>query len=188
MKSPFRIGTKTYLRPLERADAPRIVPWLNDPEITRTLSVHRPLNLQNEEEFIAKVANSEHDVVLCIVVKESDAFIGVTGLHEIDFKNRHANFGISIGEKTEWSKGYGTDATSLMVQYAFETLNLNRVRLLVYDNNPRARRVYERVGFKPEGILRQERFAEGRYWDTVTMAILREEWDAAALPLRNSSS
>ena len=182
MKNPFRVGAKVYLRPLERADAPRVVTWLNDPEITRTLSLYRPFNLQGEEEFIAKVSKSEHDVVLCIVVKESDAFIGVTGLHEIDFKNRHANFGISIGETSEWSKGYGTEATTLMVRYAFETLNLNRVRLLVFENNPRARRAYEKVGFRQEGVLRQEHFHDGRYWDTVTMAILRDEWAAATRP------
>ncbi len=179
MKNPFRIGAKIYLRPLERADAPRIVPWINDPEVTHTLAMYRPMNLQNEEEFIAKVTNSEHDLVLCIMVNETDAFIGLTGLHEIDFKNRHANFGISIGEKAAWGNGYGTEATRLMVRYAFETLNLNRVRLLVYENNPRARRAYEKVGFKQEGILRQERFHDGRYWDTVTMAILRDEWNPA---------
>jgi RimJ/RimL family protein N-acetyltransferase len=178
MKNPFRVGTKTYLRPLEHEDAPRIESWINDPEVTHTLAVYRPMNRLNEEEFIARVSNSEHDVVLCIMVKETDAFIGLTGLHEIDFKNRHANFGINIGVKEAWGQGYGTEATSLMVQYAFETLNLNRVRLLVYENNPRARRTYEKVGFKQEGVLRQDRFHEGRYWDTVTMAILRAEWDA----------
>jgi RimJ/RimL family protein N-acetyltransferase len=179
MTNPFRVGTKIYLRPVERSDAARIVAWLNDPDVTRTLSVYRPMNLQNEEEFIARMSGSEHDVVLGIVVKESNAFVGVTGLHEIDFKNRHANFGINIGEKSAWSNGYGTEATSLMVQYAFETLNLNRIRLLVFKNNPRARRTYEKVGFRQEGVLRQERFSEGRYWDTITMALLRDEWGAA---------
>lgn len=179
MKNPFRIGTRIYLRPVERTDAPQIVPWLNDPEVTRTLSIYLPLNLQGEEAFIAKASSSEHDVVLCIMVKESDTFIGVTGLHQIDFKNRHATFGITIGETSEWGKGYGTEATVLMVQYAFETLNLNRVRLLVFENNLHGRRAYERVGFKQEGVLRQEHFHDGRYWDTITMALLRDEWGTA---------
>jgi [ribosomal protein S5]-alanine N-acetyltransferase len=177
MQNPFLIGTKIYLRPLERADAPTLEAWINDPEVTRTLAFYRPMNLQNEEEFIARVYQSEHDLVLGIAVKQSDELIGATGLHEIDFKNRHANFGINIGKKDEWGNGYGTEATTLMVRHAFETLNLNRVRLLVYENNPRARRAYEKVGFKQEGILRQDRYHEGRYWDTFTMAILREEWD-----------
>jgi len=178
MINPFRIGTKVYLRPLDREDAPLLQTWINDPEITRTLAFYRPVNRTFEEEFIATVNQSEHDVVLGIAITQTDALIGATGLHQIDYKNRHANFGINIGEKTQWGNGYGTEATYLMVQYGFETLNLNRVRLLVFENNPRARRAYEKVGFKQEGVLRQDRFHEGRYWDTITMAMLREEWDA----------
>jgi diamine N-acetyltransferase len=176
--NPFRIGTQIYLRPLERADAPRLVPWFNDPEVTRYLAVHRPLNLQQEEEFLARLGQSEHDVVLGIAVGQDDALIGVTGLHRIDYTHRHADFGISIGTRSEWGKGYGTEATTLMLQYAFEGLNLHRVRLLVYEDNACGRHVYEKIGFRREGVLRQERYAAGRYWDTITMAMLREEWEA----------
>jgi RimJ/RimL family protein N-acetyltransferase len=104
--------------------------------------------------------------------------IGATGLEQIDFRNRHAKFGIFIGAKEEWGKGYGTEATHLVTQHAFLTLNLNRVWLHVVADNERGIRAYERVGFKREGILRQEHFRDGRYLDTMTMAILREEWEA----------
>ena len=179
MRSPFLTGTKVYLRPLEREDAPRLVPWINDAEVTRTLEVfYRPMNIQTELEFIENIYKSEHDIVLGIAVKATDALIGATGLHRLDFKNRHTSFGIFIGEKAEWGKGYGTEVTTLMTGYAFETLNLNRVWLHVYEYNERGIRAYEKVGFKREGVLRQDRYHEGRYWDTITMAILREEWEA----------
>ncbi|MBI3800044.1 MAG: GNAT family N-acetyltransferase, partial [Deltaproteobacteria bacterium] len=83
-----------------------------------------------------------------------------------------------IGEKSEWSKGYGTEATALITGYAFETLNLNRVGLQVYEDNERGIKAYERVGFKREGLLRQMMYREGRYWHTITMSMLREEWAA----------
>ena len=179
MRSPFLTGTKVYLRPLEREDAPRLVPWINDAEVTRTLEVfYRPMNIQTELEFIDNIYRSEHDVVLGIAVKATDALIGATGLHRLDFKNRHTSFGIFIGEKTEWGKGYGTEVTTLMTGYAFEILNLNRVWLHVYEYNERGIWAYEKVGFKREGVLRQDRYHEGRYWDTFIMAILREEWEA----------
>ena len=179
MKNPFLIGTKIYLRPLEREDAQLFVPWINDAEVTRTLEVfYRPLNLQAEVEFIETIYKSEHDVVLGIAVKETEALIGGAGLHRMDFKNRRASFGIFIGEKSEWGKGYGTEVTALMTGYAFEILNMNRVWLHVYEYNERGLKAYERVGFKREGVLRQDRYHEGRYWDTITMAILREEWEA----------
>jgi ribosomal-protein-alanine N-acetyltransferase len=178
MKNAFLIGNKIYLRPLEREDAQQCMSWLNHPEITRWLLAYRPINLRAEEEFIDKALQSEHDLVLGIVAQATDRLIGGTGLHQIDFKNRHAGFGIVIGAKEEWGKGFGTEATRLMVQHAFETLNLHRVWLHVYEYNQRGIRTYEKVGFQKEGVLRQDTYRDGRYWDTIVMAILREEWDA----------
>jgi RimJ/RimL family protein N-acetyltransferase len=176
MKNPFLIGPTVYLRPLERADAPVLVGWLNHPDVTRTLRIYRPINLQAEEEYLERIRQSEQDVSLGVGVRATDRFVGVIGLHDIDFKNRHAGLGIVIGEPDEWGKGYGTEASRLLVGYAFETLNLNRVWLQVYEYNTRARRAYQRVGFRQEGVQRQERYAQGRFWDTILMAVLREEW------------
>ena len=179
MKNPFLIGASIYLRPLERSDAPMVQTWINDPEVARTLTRYRPVNLQNEEEFIDKLTHGEDTLPLVIVVKETDRPIGVMGLHQIDFKNRHACFGILLGEKEEWVKGYGTEATSLIVRHAFETLNLNRVWLYVHEYNQRGVRAYEKAGFRLEGRLRQDVFRGGRYWDTLVMGVLRDEWRAA---------
>lgn len=178
MKNPFLIGTKIYLRPLEREDAPLIVPWINDAEVTRTLALFsHPTNLQAEIAFIDGLYKSEHEVVLGIVIKETNTLIGGTGLHNMDFKNRHTTFGIFIGEKNAWGKGYGTETTILMTQYAFETLNMNRVWFHVYEYNERGIRTYEKAGFKREGVLRQHHYYAGRYWDAIAMAMLREEWE-----------
>lgn len=176
MKNPFLIGTKVYLRPLEREDAPTVAPWFNDPEVRRTLLRQRPISLRAEEEFIARANQTDDDLVLGIVVRETDRLIGGAGLHRIDWRNRHACFGIGIGVRDEWDRGYGTEATRLLVGHALETLNLNRVWLEVYEDNPRALRAYEKVGFRREGLLRQDSYRAGRYWDTILMAILREEW------------
>jgi RimJ/RimL family protein N-acetyltransferase len=177
MKNAFLIGTTVYLRPLEREDAERVVPWFNDATVIRSTLRYRPLSCRGEEEFLDRLATSETDIAMGIVVRETEKLVGVTGFHGLDFKNRGAGFGIVIGEKEEWDKGYGTEATGLMIDYAFATLNLNRVWLHVIAYNERGIRAYEKVGFKKEGVLRQEHYREGRYWDTVTMAILREEWD-----------
>jgi [ribosomal protein S5]-alanine N-acetyltransferase len=178
VKNAFLIGAKVYLRPLEKEDAPRIVPWFNDQEVIRTMLRYRPLTLREEEEYIEALSRSEDNITLGIVVRENDRLIGATGLHKTDFRNRSTSFGILIGEKDEWGKGYGTEATRLVVGYAFDTLNMNRVWLHVYEYNARGMRSYERVGFKKEGVLRQDTFRDGRYWDTVVMAVLRDEWAA----------
>lgn len=179
MQNPFLVGAKVYLRPLELADAPVMQAWVNDQEVIRNLLLYRPVNLQNEEDFVRRSAEGKELLSLGIVAKRTDRLIGTTGLFAIDWKNRQAGFGIEIGAKREWGKGYGTEATRLIVGYGFDTLNLNRVWLEVHEDNVRGRRAYERVGFRREGLMRQRVFREGRYWDTIFMALLREEWERA---------
>ena len=172
-----------YLRPLEREDAPLFVTWLNDSEVTRTLEIfYRPINLQTELDFIETVYKSEHDVVLGIVTKDTNALIGVTGLHKLECKHRRAVFTICISAKSSWRKGYGTATTALMTGYAFETLNMNRVGLEVYEDNKPGIKAYEKVGCKHEDTLRQMMYREGRYWNKIIMSILREEWTARQQP------
>jgi RimJ/RimL family protein N-acetyltransferase len=179
MKNPFLIGERVYLRPLERGDAASFVPWVNDGDVRRTLLFHRPLNLAQEEEFIDRVSQGQQDVVFGIALKKDDRLIGNIALHRVQSRNRSAGFGIMIGDKTEWNKGYATEATRLIVAYGFRTLNLNRIWLHVYEDNHGGKRAYEKVGFLVEGTLRQDNYREGRYWDTIVMGILREEWERA---------
>jgi [ribosomal protein S5]-alanine N-acetyltransferase len=175
MINPFLVGDKVYLRPLERGDAPVIVSWLNDYDVTRFLRAYRPMTLRAEEEFIDRAGQSDN-LSLGIALRNGDRLIGGTGLHEFDQRCRRASFGIFIGPREEWGKGYGTEVTRLMVAHAFETLNLNRLALQVYEYNARGIRAYEKVGFRREGVLRQDMFRDGRYWDTIVMGILREDW------------
>jgi RimJ/RimL family protein N-acetyltransferase len=179
MQNPHVIGERVYLRPLERADARTVQPWFNDPEVTANLQLRRPVNLDFEEEFIAKALESPDRVILGAALRADDRLIGSTGIETIDFDNRSGQFGIAIGDKAEWGKGFGTEVTRLMTGYGFERLNLNRLWLHVYDTNPGAARVYERVGYRREGVLRQARWQSTRYVDTIVMGMLREEWPKA---------
>jgi RimJ/RimL family protein N-acetyltransferase len=101
--------------------------------------------------------------------------IGTTGFHQVDWKNRTAELGIVIGDKEWWGRGYGTDAVRALARWALDELALNRLWLRVYEDNARAIHSYEKVGFKVEGRLRQDRFHGGRYFDTVVMGLLRDE-------------
>jgi ribosomal-protein-alanine N-acetyltransferase len=182
MMNPFLIGEKVYLRPVERADAPLFIQWLNNPDVQLTTLRARPLNLQDEEEYVDRMRVSLTDVALLIVAQADDRPVGGTGLLQIDWRSRHACFGITIGDAADWGKGYGTEATRLIVDHAFATMNLNRVWLQVIEYNERGLRIYEKIGFKKEGLLRQEHYRKGRYWNTWLMAMLREDWDAGQRP------
>ncbi len=175
MKNPFLVGERIYLRPLERTDVPLLQAWINDQDVIRNLLNFRPMNVQAEEEFVDKVTRDPDLITLGIALRSDDRLIGNVALHRIQSRDRQAGFGILIGEKEEWSRGYGTEATRLIVRYGFDALNLHRIWLHVLEHNERGRRAYEKVGFRVEGVLRQSAFREGRYWDTITMGILRGE-------------
>jgi UDP-4-amino-4,6-dideoxy-N-acetyl-beta-L-altrosamine N-acetyltransferase len=170
-------GERVTLRAIEREDIPRFLRWLNDPEVTRYLTIFMPLSREEEERWFEQQLGDRNRKVLAIET-ESGEHIGNISLEDIDWKNRRATLGIVIGEKERWGQGYGTDAIRTLLRFAFEELNLNRVQLDVFDFNERARRCYRRCGFREEGILRQAHYTEGRYHDVVRMAILRSDWES----------
>jgi RimJ/RimL family protein N-acetyltransferase len=107
---------------------------------------------------------------------DGDQLIGSTGLGGNLRTHAEAFVGIGIGDPDFWGKGYGSEAMRLILGYAFQELNLQRVSLDVFEYNPRAIHSYEKVGFKHEGRMRGALLREGRRWDMFFMGILREEW------------
>ena len=108
--------------------------------------------------------------------------IGNSKQWRLDLENGNAEFGISIGEKTEWNRGYGTDALNAICDFGFGALRLERIELNVFEDNARAIRSYEKAGFRHEGRLRRAQFGEGRHFDVLRMALLRDEWLALDRP------
>ncbi len=175
-------GIDIRMRAIERSDLPRFVRWLNDPEVTAGLSLILPISMDEEEawyEAMLKQPATQHPMMIEVCQSEEWAPVGNCGYHDINTQVRSGEVGIFIGEKHYWNKGYGTEAMRLLVRHGFETLNLNRVFLRVYANNPRAIRSYEKVGFVHEGRLRQAAYRNGQYVDELIMSILRTEWEAA---------
>jgi len=169
------IGEKTRLRAIERADIPLFVRWFNDPEVLGFLSMYLPMSEAAEEQWFERQLADSKSLVFVIETMDGTP-IGNLGFCEIDQKNRHAWFGISICEAGYRDRGFGTDALDTLLKFAFEEMNLNRVALRVLDYNHRAIRCYEKVGFKREGRLRQSHFSKGRYVDELVMGILSSEW------------
>ena len=105
--------------------------------------------------------------------------VGLTRLYDIDPIHRSAVLGISIGRKSDWGKGFGTDASKSTIRYGFQELNLHRIWLDVFGYNDRAVALYRKLGFTEEGRLREHLARDGRRFDVILMGLLRPEWEAA---------
>jgi diamine N-acetyltransferase len=181
-RRPIIRGERVYLRAPERADVPTFVRWFNDADVLHNLAMNAPMSEAAEivwfDRMLERQGSTDHHFVICLLA--DDRAIGTTGLHAIDQVNGSAEFGIAIGEKDEWDKGYGTDALRAICDFGFGELRLERIGLMVYAGNARGRRAYEKAGFTFEGTLRNAHFARGHLEDVHVMSLLRGEWEGLA--------
>ena len=167
------------LRPVEEMDLPLFVLWFNDPEVRYWLSMSDApeFTLESEQEWYDEMRSDPSRVIWCIETEDGRP-IGNLGLHAIDEAHGRATFGIAIGEKAYWGRGYGTEALRAVLRYAFEEMELRRVVLEADEDNARGIRCYEKCGFVREGLLRSYRLRGGKPVNCLIMSVLREDWQA----------
>jgi RimJ/RimL family protein N-acetyltransferase len=174
-------GGDLRLRAIEREDVLLFHEWVNDPDVTRGLTLYLPLSTHDEEKWFDRQQERDpHERPLAIEVRLGEGWklAGNCGVFDIDWVSSSAELGIMIGDKSVWNQGIGTQVMGLLLRHCFETLNLNRVFLRVYGRNAGARRCYQKAGFVDEGCLRQAVFKLGEYDDVYFMSVLRSEWNA----------
>jgi len=171
------VGEICYLSPCSIEDAEAWTKWDNDLEVTIPLGeeAYMLYSLEREKEMMSNMLKKESYVFDIVDIKE-ERLIGRCMLFNMDHVNRTAMFGIVIGEKEYWNRGYGKEATSLLLDYGFNLLNLHSIMLGVYSFNNRALRCYRGVGFKEIGRRRQARIFGDQKYDMVFMDILAEEF------------
>lgn len=156
--------------------------WYRDPEIAR-LTRYRtdPMTPDDIERYFRARVLGGDTLSYAIHQTDGDRLIGSATFSQLDVSNGSVTYHITIGERDCWGRGYGTEATELMLRLAFEELGLHRVALAVFEFNRRAIRSYEKAGFRVEGRLRDTILRGGRHWDEISMSILEHEWRARRL-------
>lgn len=169
---------KVFLRALEESDLERTCRWHNDPELYHTLvDGFRFVSEQAESDWLAKRVNcSQTEVNLAICLSPGKKHIGNIYLRPINLTFRNAVLGIFIGEKNYRGRGFGRQALCAVLRHAFGDLGLRRVYFEVLAENKPAIRLYEKVGFKTEGRLRNHVFKAGKFKDALVMGILAEDY------------
>lgn len=172
-------GDLVRLARIREADYAAIARWSEDMEYQRLLrrSMVYPGDEGGIRDWLAKVDEYEF-APFGIRALSDDRLVGMLALKDIFWQARNCSFFISIGDAADRGKGYGTDAVRVMLKYAFWEMNMHRVGLEVMSYNDAGKRSYEKVGFTPEGTLRQFVYRDGVYYDIELMSMLRSEWEA----------
>jgi len=151
--------------------------WDQDSEFQRLFNSEAALRFNSSQ--IKKFFEDEIESMHFFMIErlEDNRKIGMVDLSGVNWTAGDAWVGIGIGERELWGKGYGTDAMRVVLRYAFEELNLNRVTLNVFSVNQRAIASYLKVGFRHEGVVPGALLKAGKRCDLVFMGILRREWE-----------
>lgn len=175
-------GDHVAIGPMRRDLVPLYQSWINNLETARFLSeAGAVVTLDEELQWYETILRDSSTRYFTIYALPDFTPIGTANLHMINQRHRKANFGISIGEPHLRGKGFGTEATRLVVDYGFNALNLNSIWLTTHEFNHAGRRAYLKAGFTECGRRRQCRFHAGRYWDEIHMDILASEFTGSRI-------
>lgn len=171
----FLRSRRVVLRPVLKEDLPLFIRWINDPDVSQFLNVFFPMMEADEQEWFDSLPKRKSTDIVFVIVVDGKA-IGTMGIHNINWKNRTAITGAFIGEKDYWGKGLGSEAKMILLDYAFNTLNLRKICSTVIAFNERSYRYSLKCGYKEEGRLKEHHFKHGTYWDEILLAVFRDDW------------
>jgi RimJ/RimL family protein N-acetyltransferase len=170
-------GELCYLSPLSGEFAESFYVWLNDLENSVYLRAFPwILTLNQERQWLETIP--ANDYVMAIIDKRTNSLLGNCALVEVDFINRTAEYGIFIGEKEARGKGFGLDATQLMLDYGFNVLNLHNIKVHIYSFNESSLNLFRKCGFKMIGRRREAKIIGNQKYDEVMMDLLASEFES----------
>jgi RimJ/RimL family protein N-acetyltransferase len=177
MYGPTLVGSQFKLRPPRMEEAELMITWFEDLEVTARIIRRYPMSLDEEQEWLRKVATDPNQIVWGI--ENEGSLIGVTGIHNIDWTNQHGITGTIIGDKRAWGKGIAGEMMKLRADFAFEQTTLRKLKSGFMDGNEASRRAQLAAGYREAGRRHQEIFREGRWLDMIDTELLREDWAKA---------
>jgi RimJ/RimL family protein N-acetyltransferase len=169
------IGETVELAPLRDDDSPLLFDWINDRNLVVRSAPYQPVSREKHNAWFNAVRVCADVRIFGIRLLDGDRLVGSCQLHSIHPVHRSAELQIRLGAADARGLGIGTEATRLLLRLGFEELGLHRIYLQVFERNEPARRLYDRVGFRTEGMLREAAYIEGEWIDVVVMAMLRSE-------------
>jgi RimJ/RimL family protein N-acetyltransferase len=173
-------GTLVRLTAIASDDLPTLTRWNQDAEFLRFFD-SRPAYPKTETALaqrLEELQKAEDTFVFAVRPVDGEELIGYLELDGVVWQHGVCGLGLGIGERANWGKGYGHEATQLALRYAFHELNLHRIQVTVFSYNERSIALIEKFGFQREGVFREFLQRDGARYDMILYGLLRHEWEA----------
>ena len=166
-------GQRIHLREVRPSDVTeRYYRWMNDPEVNRYLETRfAPQSLETIADFVRRMAGKSDEPFFAICTNDTQEHIGNIKIGPINFRHRHGDISLLIGEKEYWGKGYATEAIELVTRFGFETANLNKLEAGCYAENEGSARAFEKCGYTREGLMKGHFLCAGRETDCIRLGL-----------------
>ena len=175
---PFIEGKNLSLCALNIDNVKLYASWDNNPEARKYARVLFPKTPEEYKKYMEKSQDSvPRELGFELWHNKDNKPIGFVGLNYIHWPNRMGNIGLIIGDPAYWNKNLGFEAAYLVLEYAFNELNLNKVNADMYEINTPSWKIYEKIGMKREVTLKKQAFVKGNYIDVYEYRVFKEEWD-----------
>ncbi|MBD3196332.1 MAG: GNAT family N-acetyltransferase [Candidatus Lokiarchaeota archaeon] len=173
----FLEGDRVSLVPLHKEHLDLYTKWRNRPKVRRLARSNLPTTKEDLEKFLEpKNIRIMDNFYFEIFHKKDEKPIGDAGFNKIEWIDKRGDIGLAIGEPEYWRQGYATEATELLLRYAFNELNLNKITATIYSPNIGSYICAEKVGLKLEARLEKDAYIEGKYVDNLIYRIFKDEW------------
>jgi len=172
-------GKKVALFNVDKGDLKQLMDWRNNAEFRKYFREYRELNTSLQERWYEeKVLRDPSTIMFSIRGLEDNKLLGCSGLVYIDWISRHADISLYVGWKDSYidDEGYAEESCRLLINYGFKELSLNKLWTEIYAFDKKKKKLYDKVGFKVDGVLRENYFYNGKFWNSYILSILASEW------------
>ncbi len=170
-------GKKVALTTVEKEDLETMRLWRNNEEFRKHFREYRELDRESQDKWYReKVLADDRTLMFAVRDLETNELVGVCGLCYINWVHRHADLSLYIGWQNSYidDAGFAEDACQVLFQYAFGELNLHKIWTEIYEFDVKKYELYTQLGFKLDGLLRDNYFYDGRWWDSRILSILSD--------------
>lgn len=151
--------------------------WLNDAQVNRYLEISKPYSKKQLEDYLLAAEGNEHLLFWAIHIRENGKHIGNIKIDPIDRYHGLGEYGIMMGDRCEWGKGYASEASKAIIEYCFKEQHLRKISLGVVEENTSAVELYKKLGFVVEGVYKKHGLYNGHYCDVLRMALFNPAYE-----------